>query len=238
MEKHNRREFIKRSALAAGSLVLGGMSLKAEAADLVSSKTPQLTKRPLPFDPKKLSGLSEKLITSHWENNYGGSVKTLNEANRRLALALADAETPPFLYGDLKREQLLRTGSVILHELYFENLGGGGSIDNTLKAEIAKQFGSFESWQAEFKKIAQSLSGGSGWVILSYNTHFHKMENHGLSDHLQNPPASIPLLVLDMFEHSYQMDYGAAALKYIEAFFANINWSAVEKRFTQVKTAY
>ena len=236
MEKHNRREFIKRSALAAGSLVLGGMSLKAEAADLVSSKTPQLTKRPLPFDPKKLSGLSEKLITSHWENNYGGSVKILNSVNRKLATALNDAENQPFAYGDLKRQQLLRTGSVILHELYFENLGSNGAPETALKTELTSQFGSFETWLAEFKKIAQSLSGGSGWVVLAFNTHFRKMENHGLSDHLQHPPASIPLLVLDMFEHSYQMDYGAAAAKYIDAFFSNVNWSVVQKRLERLKS--
>jgi Fe-Mn family superoxide dismutase len=82
--------------------------------------------KPLPFDPSKLDGLSEKLIRSHWENNYGGSVKALNTIKQRLAAALDDSTLPPFVYNDLKREHLMRTGSVVLHELYFGNLGGAG----------------------------------------------------------------------------------------------------------------
>src|SRR5213595_1483960 len=82
--------------------------------------------RPLPFDPAKLPGLSERLLRSHWENNYGGSVKALVVVKKRLAAALADKDLPPYVYNDLKREHLLRTGSVVLHEQYFENLGGGG----------------------------------------------------------------------------------------------------------------
>lgn len=76
--------------------------------------------KPLRFDPAKLDGLSERLIRSHWENNYIGSVKTLNMVETRLAAALADADMPPVLYGGLKREELHRTGSVILHEIYFD----------------------------------------------------------------------------------------------------------------------
>ena len=81
---------------------------------------------PLPFDSKSLKGLSERLMTSHWENNYGGAVKALNAVRTRLLQALNDPNTPPYVYNGLKREQLLRTGSVVLHELYFANLGGDG----------------------------------------------------------------------------------------------------------------
>jgi Fe-Mn family superoxide dismutase len=82
--------------------------------------------KPLKFDPAKLKGLSERLIRSHWENNYGGAIKALNAIERRLAAMLADQDLPPYVYGDLKREELVRTGSVILHEHYFDNLGGDG----------------------------------------------------------------------------------------------------------------
>jgi len=80
--------------------------------------------KPLAFDPTKLKGLSEKLIRSHWENNYGGAVKALNTVELHLAKLLSDSEIPPYMYGDLKREELIRTGSVVLPELYFGNLGG------------------------------------------------------------------------------------------------------------------
>jgi hypothetical protein len=82
--------------------------------------------KPLPFDPSKLKGLSEQMIRSHWENNYGGSVKALAAVKARLAQAAGDKDLPPYVYNDLKREHLIRTGSVVLHELYFENLGGSG----------------------------------------------------------------------------------------------------------------
>src|SRR5260370_32384524 len=79
---------------------------------------------PLPFDMKGLNGISEKLIQSHWENNYGGAVKALNTLRSRLTQALGDPNTPPYVYTGLKREQLLRTRSVVLHEAYFGDLGG------------------------------------------------------------------------------------------------------------------
>ena len=75
--------------------------------------------KPLSFEPTKLKGLSEKLMVSHWENNYGGAVKALNTVRLRLVQSLNDTNTPPYVYNGLKREQLLRTGSVVLHELYF-----------------------------------------------------------------------------------------------------------------------
>lgn len=236
MKGQSRKEFLKNSALATGGILLSSILSPTVALAAADLKIQEHPKKPLPFDPKKLNGLSEKMLLSHWENNYGGSVKILNAINRKLAAALHDAETQPFAYGDLKRQQLLRTGSVILHELYFENLGTNSEPEVSLKTELAGQFGSFENWLNEFKKIAQSLSGGSGWVILAFNTHFRKLENHGLADHLQHPPSSIPLLVLDMFEHSYQIDYGAAAAKYIEAFFRNVNWPIVQKRLERLKS--
>lgn len=84
--------------------------------------------KPLRFNPARLHGLSERLITSHHENNYAGSVKALNMIETRLAAALADTDLPPVVYGGLKREELHRTGSVVLHEVYFDGLGGNGGI--------------------------------------------------------------------------------------------------------------
>src|SRR3546814_544047 len=82
--------------------------------------------KPLRFNPARLHGLSERLITSHHENNYAGSVKALNMIETRLAAALADTDLPPVVYGGLKREELHRTDSVVLHEVYFDGLGGNG----------------------------------------------------------------------------------------------------------------
>ncbi len=186
--------------------------------------------KPLPFDPSKLNGLSEKLIRSHWENNYGGSVKALNAIKQRLVVALEDANLPPFVYNDLKREHLLRTGSVVFHELYFHNLGGSGKPNESVSKALAAAFGSVESWEKEFKRIGAGLGGGSGWVVLGYNLHTNLLENYWLADHLHSPAATLPILVMDMYEHSYQMDYGATATAYVDAFFRNIQWDVVASR--------
>jgi Fe-Mn family superoxide dismutase len=190
----------------------------------------QHTPVPLPFDAKSLRGISEKVIQSHWENNYVGASKALNTVRSRLTQALGDANTPPYVYTGLKREQSIRTGSVVLHELYFGNLGGDGKAPADLRSRIAAAFGTYDKWESEFRKIGQGLGGGSGWVVLGFNQHLNLLENYWLQDHATNPAFTKPVLVMDMYEHSYQMDYGAAAAKYIDAFFANIQWDAVAKR--------
>jgi superoxide dismutase, Fe-Mn family len=186
--------------------------------------------KPLPFDSSLLNGLSKGLIDSHWSNNYGGSVRALNETKKRLAAAVGDRDLPPYIYNDLKREHLMRTGSVVLHELYFDNLGGNGRADEAARTWIGSGFGQYDRWEAEFRRIAAGLGGGSGWVILGYNRQFGTVENYWMADHMHSPAATEPLLVMDMYEHSYQMDFGAATAQYIDAFFNNINWEIVVSR--------
>lgn len=186
--------------------------------------------KPLPFDAAKLKGLSERLIRSHWENNYGGAVKALNAVEQRLDAMLKDKELPPYLYGDVKREELIRTGSVVLHEQYFGNLGGDGKAGGKVLELIKKWFGSLEAWEAEFRKTANALSGGSGWAMLAYNLYSGELHNYWAWDHMHNAPMGRPLLVLDMYEHAYHLDYGAAAAKYVDAFMLNVNWEEVNRR--------
>lgn len=186
--------------------------------------------KPLPFDSASLNGLSQRLIDSHWSNNYGGSVRALNETKRRVADALADRDLPAYIYNDLKREHLMRTGSVVLHELYFENLGGNGRPDDAARTWLASAFGQFDRWEAEFRRIANGLGGGSGWVILGFNRQFGTAENYWMADHMHSPAMTVPLLVMDMYEHSYHMDFGAAAAQYVDAFFNNVNWETVLAR--------
>ncbi len=185
----------------------------------------------LPFDPAKLPGLSERLIRSHWENNYCGAVKALNAVERRLATMLEDAELPPYVYGDLKREELLRTGSVRLHELYFGNLGGDGRAGAAMEHLLARAFGSFSRWEAEFRRTANALAGGSGWAILAYAN--GELHNYWAWDHTSGAPGSHPLLVLDMYEHAYHLDYGAAAARYVDAFMQNVEWEVVSRRLVE-----
>ncbi len=189
---------------------------------------------PLKFDLAKLTGLSEKLIRSHYDNNYIGSVKTLNMIEGRLVAAMADKDLPPVVYGGLKREELHRTGSVILHELYFGALGGNGAAAGDVRAALASAFGSFEAWEAEFRRTALALAGGSGWCVLAFNLHTASLHNYWAWDHMHQPAASVPLLTLDMYEHAFHMDYGTAAAKYVDAFMANLDWEEIDRRYARV----
>ena len=191
--------------------------------------------KPLPFDSAKLNGLSQKLIDSHWNNNYGGAVRALNEMKKRITAALGDRDLPAYVYNDLKREHLMRTGSVVLHELYFANLGGNGRADSAAQSWLAAAFGGFDRWEAEFRRIANGLGGGSGWVVLGYNHQFGTAENYWMADHTSSPATTTPLLVMDMYEHSYHMDFGAAAAMYVDAFFNNINWEKVLERIDALR---
>jgi len=152
-----------------------------------------------------------------------------------LAAALSDRDLPAFIYNDLKREHLMRTGSVVLHELYFENLGGDGKATSDARQLIGSAFGDFDRWETEYRRIAAGLGGGAGWVVFGYNRHFRTLENYWMSDHMHSPATTVPLLVMDMYEHSYQMDFGAATARYIDAFFANVNWDSVMARIESIR---
>jgi superoxide dismutase, Fe-Mn family len=191
------------------------------------------TPKPLPFDPKSLRGLSERLIVSHHENNYSGAVKRLNLIQQQLGALPADA--PPFLLGALKREELIATNSMVLHELYFANLGGTGSPSPGLAAEIGTAFGDFARWEREFRGTGVALGGGSGWVVLSYQVQNGMLRNSWAGDHTQNPAFGVPLLVLDMYEHSYALDYGANAQQYVAVFMDNVNWQEVARRLEEAR---
>lgn len=97
---------------------------------------------------------------------------------QRFAATLKEPDAPAYVYGDLKREELVRTGSVVLHENYFANIGGNGRADGKVLDLIKGWFGSYEQWEAEFKKTANALAGGSGWVMLTYNLHTHEVHNY------------------------------------------------------------
>ena len=184
--------------------------------------------KPLSCDPKKLRGLSEKLIVSHWENNYGGAVKRLNVITAQLG-SLDFATAPVFLVNGLKREELIATNSMILHELYFDGLGAEGEPDRALQDALTRDFGSVDRWRSEFVAMGKAMGGGSGWVLLTYSAHDNRLVNQWAADHTHGLAGSSPILALDMYEHSYHLDYGAAAAKYVDAFMENIRWEHVSQ---------
>lgn len=207
-----RREAVVALAAAA--------PLLAAAADGGSAPPPATggrTLKPLLFNAAKLKGLSEKLLVSHHDNNYGGALKNLGKVEEELTRVNKD--TPgPVVFG-LKERELTFRNSVVLHEAYFGNLGGDGKVP-----------AAYARYEAPLRACALSQAGGSGWTLLSLQLDTGELTVDWSGSHSQAPAGAVPLLVVDMYEHSYAIDYGAAAPKYVDAVFANLKWDEVQRR--------
>ena len=189
--------------------------------------------KPLSCDPAKIKGMSERLIVSHYENNYSGAVKRLNSIGEQLA-ELDYAKAAGFLINGLKREQLIAMNSMILHELFFDGLGDQSEPGANLRDALARDFGSFERWRSEFAAMGKALGGGSGWVLLSWLPRDRTLVNQRAADHCHTLAGGMPILALDMYEHSYHIDFGAKAGSYVDTFGNVIRWNNVERLFGQV----
>lgn len=143
-------------------------------------------------------------------------------------------KAPVFVLNGLKRQELIAANSMILHETYFEGLGDAGALEDDLAAALARDFGSVERWRAEFTTMGKALGGGSGWVLLTYSPRDGRLLNQWASDHAHALAAATPILALDMYEHSYHIDFGAKAAAYVDAFMANIRWSALAQRWRMI----
>lgn len=185
--------------------------------------------KPLACDPARLQGLSEKMIVSHYENNYGGAVKRLSQIAEYLG-NLDFAKTPGFVINGLKREELIAMNSMILHEIYFAGLGAAEQPAELSNA-LARDFGSAERWSQQFAAMGKAQGGGSGWVLLSYSPRSGKLINQWAADHTTTIGDGVVILALDMYEHSYHIDYGAKAAGYVDAYMQNINWPAAAERY-------
>lgn len=241
----SRRDFLELAgAAAAGAVLSSKLAGAAPKAQPAPKRAPAPAAgvapgahvvRNLPFQPARLTGLSAAMITSHHTNNYGGAVKNLNKVE--LELAKVTKDTPGFQVSSLRERELTYTNSMILHEHYFGNLGGNGKRAGAIDKRLAAQFGSAARWEELFRATALSLGGGSGWVILDLNFATGDLRIYGTSGHSQSVASGQPLLVLDMFEHAYAMDYGAAHAKYVDAFFQNLAWSEVDRRLARADRA-
>ena len=187
----------------------------------------------LACDPARIKGMSEKLIVRHYENNYGGAVRRLNGIAEQLA-ALDFAAAPIFVVNGLKREELIATNSMILHELFFASLGEESAPDGQLRDAVIRDFGSIERWHTEFAAMGKAQGGGSGWVLLTWSPRDQKLVNQWAMDHTTTLAGGQPILALDMYEHSYHMDYGARAAAYVDAFMAAINWLNVARAYSEL----
>lgn len=188
---------------------------------------------PLPFKPPRLEGLSERLVASHYENNYGGAVRRLNAIEHRLD-GLDWSAAPVFDINGLKREELVAANSAILHEIYFNGLGGSGDATGDLAATLERDFGSVAGWRTQFMACAKAQAGGSGWTLLTWSERHDRLMIQWAADHTNCLAGGMPILALDMYEHAYHLDFGAKAGAYVDAFMKNIHWERVGARYRRV----
>jgi Fe-Mn family superoxide dismutase len=227
-------EIDRRIALAALAGV-AAMAASGPASAQAAAGAPK--PRPLPFDATKIPGLSEKILTSHHDNNYVGAVNRIGAIQGELA-KLDMATAPGFMLNGLKREELLAINSMILHEIYFGSLGKGGSKpDTTLAKRIDADFGSMDKWRAEFVAMGKALGGGSGWVLLTFSPRSGRLLNQWANDHTMAIADGHVLLALDMYEHAYHMDYGAKAAAYVDAYMGALDWANADKAFAAAMKA-
>src|SRR6202051_2350048 len=152
-----RRTFIQGAGhvAAAASTALAAAPAFAQSNQPSGAKTMPYQAKPMSLDPKSIKGISEKVLVSHYENNYVGAVKRLNAIGTQLA-ELDFAKAPNFLINGLKREELIAANSMILHEIYFDGLGGGAAASGPLAEAIARGFWSLERWRAGFAAVGKA----------------------------------------------------------------------------------
>ncbi len=186
----------------------------------------------LPF--QELKGISAKTMEVHFGKLYQGYVKKWQEIQDKVANADQASANASFSdLRELKLEETFTADAILLHEAYFDILGGDGKPSGSIMEAIAKDFGSFEQWVEEFKALGLCARG---WVILAYDFNDGRLRNYTADAHNQGGIwGSAPIVVLDVYEHAYFIDFGSDRKAYIEAYFENLNWEAVEKKCTKVK---
>lgn len=177
-----------------------------------------------------MPGFSETILKNHF-TLYQGYVTNTNKVLDALAGMAKDGKAGTPEFAELKRRQGWEWNGMRLHEAYFENLGGRKALDpnGKLGKKLTESFGSVEAWEKEFR--ATGAMRGIGWVVLYEDPANGRLINFWINEHdISHPAGCRPLLVMDVFEHAFMIDYGLKRADYIEAFFKNIDWAAVEAR--------
>lgn len=177
-----------------------------------------------------MEGFSDTLINNHF-TLYQGYATNTNKLLDTLATMLKEGKLGTPEYAELKRRLGFEFNGMRLHEYYFENLGGKGALDKSgkLGKKLADEFGSYEDWEKDFR--ATAAMRGIGWTILYQDNLTGRLINQWINEHETGHLAGCaPILVLDVFEHAFMLDYGLKRPDYIESFFKNIDWGAVEAR--------
>jgi Fe-Mn family superoxide dismutase len=223
----NRRQFFTLSGVGLISFLSG--KLKMSFAQARKEENMAYTAK----DYSKLLGMqgfSDTLLKNHF-TLYQGYVTNTNKLMELLGQMLKEGKTGTPEFAELKRRFGWEFNGMRLHEYYFENLGGKAGIDKggKLSKKMFENFGSYENWEKEFKGVGTMR--GIGWAVLYQDSLTGQLINFWINEHdVGHPAGCTPILILDVFEHAFMIDYGLKRADYIEAFFKNIDWKAAEGR--------
>jgi superoxide dismutase, Fe-Mn family len=230
-----RREMLIMGAVAATTAAASGIGAQAATANPTAGSEPYAAKDFSDLASRKLEGISASQIDQHLKL-YQGYIKKSNEIYNKLKdvdITTANATYSPLR--ELLMEQSYAVNGAIYHEFYFANLGGkddGPAGD--LKAALEERWGSTSKFIDYLKAAGKSMRG---WVVIGYNTRVGHLDAFGLDFHnMWSPANTVPIIVLDVYEHAYMVDYGIDRAKYLDAFVKNLDWDVVSKRFTAVKS--
>ncbi|MDA8239993.1 MAG: Fe-Mn family superoxide dismutase [Nitrospiraceae bacterium] len=177
-----------------------------------------------------MAGFSETLLKNHF-TLYQGYVTNTNKALDILDQMLKDGKTGVPEYAEIKRRLGWEFNGMRLHEYYFENLGGKAPLDKygPLGKQMQCDFGSYEMWEKDFR--ATGSMRGIGWAVLYQDSVNRRLFNFWINEHdVSHPAGCAPILIMDVFEHAFMIDYGLKRADYIESFFKNIDWAAAGSR--------
>jgi Fe-Mn family superoxide dismutase len=223
----DRRKFLTITGLGGIGFVL------RDAISLAGIKKEETTMAYTAKDYSKLIGMegfSETLLKNHF-TLYQGYVTNTNKVLEALEQMLKADKAGSPEYAELKRRLGWEFNGMRLHEYYFENLGGKATLEKNgkLGKKMAEALGSYEAWEKDFRSTGAMR--GIGWVVLYQDVSNGRLINFWINEHdVSHPAGCNPLLIMDVFEHAFMLDYGLKRADYIGAFFKNINWSAVEAR--------
>lgn len=224
----NRREFLAAAGIG-GAAFLFLDAIRSNAETIKKEEDMAYTAK----DYSKLIGMEgfgETLLKNHF-TLYQGYVTNTNKVLDTLGLMLKEDKTGTPEYAEMKRRLGWEFNGMRLHEYYFENLGGKSGLDKNSKLakKLSEDFGSYEAWEKDFR--ATGAMRGIGWVALYQDVMNGKLMNFWINEHdVSHPAGCNPLLIMDVFEHAFMLDYGLKRADYIGAFFRNINWPAAEAR--------
>ncbi len=186
--------------------------------------------KPLPYAYNALDGISEQTNKYHHDTHYAGYVNKRNEIEKTLSgVDKSKAHANWSDFGELKRREVFNACGQILHEIYWDALGGKGKPEGSVIEKINSDFGSFQAWETDFKAAAKCALG---WTILVFDPSDNRLHNfNGDSHHMGVIWGSTPLLPIDVFEHAYYHDQGPNRAAYIDAFLRNVDWKKVSARY-------